>query len=82
MKPRYYVLAGVLAYFILLIYTVPAAPLYRLIQGELPGVRLDTVSGSLWSGKAAALVTPQLTLQQVSWSFNGTCQPPTPSMSR
>jgi general secretion pathway protein N len=71
MKTRHYVLAGVLAYFILLIYTVPAAPLYGMIEDDLPGIRINAISGSLWNGKAAEVQTSQLTLQQVSWSFIG-----------
>ena len=71
MKPRYYVLAGVLAYFILLIYTIPAAPLYRLIESDLPGIRVYAISGSIWRGEAAEVETSKLRLQQVSWSFNG-----------
>jgi len=71
MKSRHYVLVGVLAYFILLIYTVPAAPLYRMIEDVLPGIRINAISGSLWNGKSAEVQTSQLTLQQVSWSFNG-----------
>jgi len=72
MKIRHYVLTGVLAYIVLLLCTVPAAPLYRLVEDALPaGIRVNAISGSLWNGTAAEAETSGLALQQVAWSFNG-----------
>lgn len=71
MKTRHYVIAGVLAYFIMLISTVPAAPLYDLVQDRLPGIRIDAIDGSLWNGNAEEVETSLLALQQISWRFNG-----------
>jgi Type II secretion system (T2SS), protein N len=71
MKTRYYLITGVLAYFCLLFSTVPAAPVYQLFKDDLPGIRINTIGGSLWQGTADTVETALLTLHRVSWSFNG-----------
>ncbi len=69
MRSRHYIITGIVAYFVFLIATVPAAPVIGLYKDHIP-VTISNVSGTLWSGRAGAVSTNNnLTLKNVEWSF-------------
>lgn len=69
MRSRHYLLTGIIAYLVFLVATVPAAPVIGLVKDRIP-VTFSNVSGTLWSGRAAAVTTRQnITLNSVEWSF-------------
>lgn len=69
MPTRYYILTGIIAYFVFLVATVPAAPVIGMFKDRIP-VTISHVSGTLWSGRASAVDTKNnLTLKNVEWSF-------------
>jgi general secretion pathway protein N len=69
MRTRHYILTGIIAYFVFLIATVPAAPVLGLFKDHIP-VTVSNVSGTLWSGRASSVNTRNnLTLKNVEWSF-------------
>jgi len=69
MRTRHYILTGIIAYFVFLIATVPAAPIIGLYKDHMP-VTISNVSGTLWSGHASTVTTKNnLILKNVEWSF-------------
>jgi general secretion pathway protein N len=69
MRSRHYIFTGIIAYFVFLVATIPAAPVISVFEGRIP-VSISNVSGTLWSGRASAITTNNnLTLKNVEWSF-------------
>ena len=69
MRKRHYIFTGIIAYFIFLLTTLPAAPVISLFKDSFP-VTISKVSGTLWSGQAGTVRTQQnLTLKNIEWSF-------------
>jgi hypothetical protein len=69
MRTRHYIITGIIAYFVFLITTVPAAPVIGMFNDRIP-VTISNVSGTLWSGRASAVTTKNnLTLKNVEWTF-------------
>jgi hypothetical protein len=68
MRTRYYFLIGIAAYIVLLVATIPAAPIIDLFRDRLP-VTVNNISGSLWSGQASIIITNKLILNNANWSF-------------
>ncbi|MGB5679979.1 MAG: type II secretion system protein N [Gammaproteobacteria bacterium] len=68
MRTRHYILTGVVAYFVCLVATLPAAPVIDLFRDRLP-VTINNISGSLWSGQASIIITNKLILNNAHWSF-------------
>ena len=69
MRSRHYIFTGIIAYFVFLVATVPAAPVISIFQDRIP-VTINNVSGTLWSGRAGAITTNKnLSLKNVEWSF-------------
>ena len=69
MRKRHYIFTGIIAYFIFLLTTIPAAPVINLFKNSLP-VTISNVSGTLWNGQAGTVRTQQnLTLKNIEWSF-------------
>ena len=68
MRTRHYIIFGVIAYLVFLITTLPAAPVLGLLKDHIPA-NINNVSGTLWNGQAATIVTGRLTLDNVQWSF-------------
>lgn len=69
MKKRHYIFTAVIAYFILLIATIPAKSVSSLINDNAP-VTLQGVSGTLWNGKAYVITVNNSTqLNNTDWSF-------------
>ena len=69
MRRRHYIFTGIIAYFVFLVATVPAAPVISIVEDRIP-VTINNVSGTLWSGRAGAITTNKnITLKNVEWSF-------------
>jgi general secretion pathway protein N len=69
MRSRHYIITGIIAYFVFLVATIPAAPVINIFEDRIP-VTISNVSGTLWSGRAGAVTTDKnLTLKNVEWSF-------------
>ena len=69
MRTRHYIITGIIAYFVFLITTVPAAPVIGMFNDRIP-VTISNVSGTLWSGRASTVTTKNnLTLKNVEWTF-------------
>lgn len=69
MRTRNYIITGIIAYFVFLIGTVPAAPVIHLVDNRLP-VIINNVSGTLWNGHAGTVETNQdITLKNVQWTL-------------
>lgn len=65
-----YILLGVLAYGAFLVATLPAEQAFNLIRGQLKGVYLQNVSGTLWRGRVGKLQIADQAFEHVSWSLN------------
>jgi general secretion pathway protein N len=59
--------AGV--YLLILLTTFPAAPAVNLLEQQVTGLALQSVSGTVFSGKAGRVVHDGHDLGPVSWSF-------------
>lgn len=69
MRNRYYILTGIIAYFVFLITSLPAAPVISMFEHRLP-VEIKNISGTFWNGQAASIDTRRdLVLKNVEWSF-------------
>ena len=69
MKKKHYILTAVISYFVLLIATIPAKPVTEYINNN-SNIIIEGVSGSLWNGRAYAIVIDgQAELQHTRWSF-------------
>jgi len=69
MRIRYYIFTGIIAYFIFLITTIPAAPVIALFSDRIPAT-ITNISGTLWNGQAGTINTRQnVTLKNTEWSF-------------
>jgi len=70
MKKKYYIFTAIVSYFLLLIATIPAKPVTRLINDNTP-ITIQGISGTLWSGKAYAVsIDNKAQLKNIEWSFN------------
>lgn len=69
MRSRHYIITGIIAYFVFLVATIPAAPVIDVFEGRIP-VSVNNVSGTLWNGRANVITTNRnVTLNNVEWSF-------------
>ncbi len=62
------ILALVLIYGVGLLAMLPASMLYDKVKGQVPGVRLSHISGTVWYGSAKAVVQ-QRSFGEISWRF-------------
>ena len=62
-------LAGVAAYLLFLLITLPADRAVKLLEQSAVGVELQSVSGTLFSGKAERVVIGGLGMGPVTWSL-------------
>lgn len=70
MKKKHYILIAVVAYFFLLIATIPAKPVIDQINTHT-SLNIQGVSGTLWQGKAYLVtVNNDTTLKNSSWSVS------------
>lgn len=70
MKKKYYILTAVVSYFLLLIATIPAQPVTKLINDNT-SITIQGTSGTLWNGKAYAVsINKKVQLKDTRWSFN------------
>ena len=70
MKKRVYIVTAIVAYFVLLVATIPARTVSNIIN-QNSSVKIQGASGTLWQGEALSIVINNSTqLRQSSWSFN------------
>lgn len=69
MKIHQYLITAIAAYFIFLIYTVPAAPVISILTGNIKGLSLPTIQGSLWNGSAQAAQYKKHEIRNLNWDF-------------
>jgi general secretion pathway protein N len=62
-------LAGVAAYLLILLITLPADRAVKLLEQNTVGLDLQSVSGNLFSGKAERVVISGLGMGPVTWSL-------------
>jgi general secretion pathway protein N len=62
-------LAGVAAYLVILLITLPAGRVVKLLEQNTVGMDLQSVSGTLFSGKAERVVIHGLGMGPVTWSL-------------
>jgi general secretion pathway protein N len=62
-------LAGVAAYLLILLITLPAARVTKLLEQNITDLDLQSVTGSLFSGKADRVVIRGFGLGPVTWSL-------------
>lgn len=65
-------LAGVIAYLIFLLATLPAAYAVGWLQRRVPQLEITGVSGSVWSGNARDIVFSGQSWGRMHWSFDWT----------
>lgn len=71
MKPRYYVLTGVLIYALFLISSTPATIIQRF-EEHFPQLKIQGPGGTLWNGHAQRLsISSRHIIDNPSWSFCG-----------
>ena len=69
MRCRYYILTGVIAYFVFVITSLQASTVISMFEYRLP-IKILNVSGTLWNGQAGTIDTRRnLILKNVQWSF-------------
>lgn len=69
MKTKHYLTIGLLSLFVFLIINIPAALVINSIKNQVPQVKVQNVSGTLWSGSAhQVIVQSQHILKDVNWS--------------
>jgi general secretion pathway protein N len=61
--------AGLAAYVLFLVLTLPAARALPYLEQSLPDVQVQGVSGTLWSGQAASLRIAGLPFEAVTWRW-------------
>lgn len=64
-----YLAAGVGAYLLILLVTIPANRASQLLEEKFAGLSLQGVTGTIFSGQAARVVIQDLGLGPVSWSL-------------
>ena len=65
-----YLLFGLVAYLFFLVCTFPANPAMALLRSKVPQLQMAGVTGTAWSGRAAALQYKGQRLSRVKWSLN------------
>jgi len=65
-----YPLLGLLAYLFFLVWTLPADRAVAMVRKQLPQLQLSGVTGTAWSGRAAALQYKTQQLSRFQWHLN------------
>ena len=68
MKPRNLILLGVTSFVITAIWNTPASFVYQYIPHN--NVQLQGLLGTIWKGEADEVISKNITLNNISWSFN------------
>lgn len=64
-----YVALGIVAYLVFLIATLPAKHAYGLVAPRLAPLTLYGVEGTVWSGRAAAVMVRGVQLESMAWNL-------------
>ena len=69
MKIKYYIITAILALSLFLIIGIPAAPVINAVKDQIPQVKIQNVSGTLWQGSAQQVtVLSKYVFKNVNWS--------------
>ncbi|MCK5002002.1 MAG: type II secretion system protein N [Gammaproteobacteria bacterium] len=69
MKIKYYIITGTLALATFLIINIPAAPVIKALKDQLPQIKIQNVSGTLWQGSAQQVtIQSKHVLKNINWS--------------
>lgn len=69
MKIKYYLITGTLALALFLIVNIPAALVVNAVSDQLPQIKIQNVSGTLWQGSAQQIsVQSKHVFNNVNWS--------------
>ena len=60
---------GVVAYFLILVFTLPAVKVESYIEQQVKGLSLSAVSGSVFYGQAGRVGYQGMDLGSVSWQL-------------
>ena len=70
MKIKYYLITGILALTLLLIINIPAGFVVNAIKDQIPQLKIQNVSGTLWQGSAQQItVKSKYIFKNVEWSI-------------
>lgn len=70
MKTKYYWITSILALTFFLIINIPASLVINSIKDQLPQIKIQNVSGSIWQGSARQItVQSKYILKNVEWSI-------------
>ena len=70
MKTKYYWITGILALAFFLIINIPASLVINSIKDQLPQIKIQRVSGSIWQGSARQItVQSKYIFTNVEWSI-------------
>ncbi|MCK4705243.1 MAG: type II secretion system protein N [Gammaproteobacteria bacterium] len=70
MKTKYYWITGILALAFFLIINIPASLVINSIKDQLPQIKIQHVSGSIWQGSARQItVQSKYIFKNVEWSI-------------
>ncbi len=69
MKPRHYVITGVVTYIFFLFTALPAATVIGLLGESVPQINIQGVSGTIWNGSARRItIASKHVIDGVDWS--------------
>ena len=69
-KTKYYIITAILALILFLITNIPANIVINSIKGQIPQVKIQNVSGTLWNGSAKQItIQNKYILKNVDWSI-------------
>jgi general secretion pathway protein N len=68
MKLNHLILLGITSFSATAIWNLPATFAYQYLPHQ--SVQLNGLEGTVWNGKAKEITTPQLTLNNISWSID------------
>jgi len=69
MKTKYYLAIALIAYLFFLIASLPAKPVIDMLTADRDDIKIDTIRGSLWNGRAEQLVINKTyTLNKIRWN--------------
>lgn len=70
MKPKHYVITGVVTYILFLFTTLPATTITSLFGESVPEIKLQGVSGTIWNGSARRItISSKYVIDDVNWSI-------------
>ncbi len=70
MKPKHYVITGVITYIFFLITALPATTVTNLLGESVQEIKLQGVNGTIWNGSARRItISSKYIINNANWSF-------------